>query len=155
MDRLARILPPCSRDFAAYQDMGATRRIIMKRARQKGIAAIEVALALPFLIAMIMVVVEASDMLHSYSTVQDASREGARSYVRKGNSSEVATVVNTIMAKLPSTNVITNVTTDAGANTVTVEVKYDYSSFFNANQLLSMLNSGPVTLRSATTMPKQ
>lgn len=36
-----------------------------KRAGQRGIAAIEVALALPFLVGLVMVLVETSDLLHT------------------------------------------------------------------------------------------
>jgi len=125
----------------------------MKRTGQRGIAALEVALILPFLVSMIMVLVETSNMLHTYQTVEDASREGARAYVRDGNSSDIATVINSIMNNLPTTTLNTTVTTNTAANTVTVEVQYGYSSFFNANQLLSAFNSGPVTLQSTTTMP--
>jgi Flp pilus assembly protein TadG len=124
----------------------------MKRTRQRGIAAVEVALILPVLVSMIMVLIETSNMLYTYQTVEDSSREAARAYVRDGNASDIATVVNSILFNLPSTTLKTTVSTNAAANTVTVEVQYGYSSFFNANQLLSSLNSGPVTLQSTTTM---
>jgi len=125
----------------------------MKRAGQRGIAAVEVALALPFLVAMIMTLVETSNMLHTYQTVEDASREGARAYVRDGNASDIPTVINSILNKLPATSLTTTVSTNAAAQTVTVEVQYGYSSFFNANELMAAFNSGPVTLQSTTTMP--
>jgi len=73
--------------------------------------------------------------------------------VRKGNSSDISNVVNSVMNQLPATSLNTTVSTDAAAKTVTVEVQYGYSSFFSANELLTSLNSGPVTVQSTTTMP--
>ncbi|MBF0480415.1 MAG: pilus assembly protein [Desulfovibrionaceae bacterium] len=124
----------------------------MKRKGQRGIAALEVALALPFLVSMIMVLIEVSNMLYTYQSVEDASREGARAYVRDGNSANISNIINSTMNKLPATSLNTTVTTNAAAKTVTVEVQYGYSSFFSANQLLSSFHSGPVTLQSTTTM---
>ena len=89
-----------------------------------------------------------------YSVLQEASREGARQVLRTNEASGVQTLVDALTDKLPGDPATAVVSMNAGAKSVTVEVRYNYESFYGENPVLEALNDNePYMFRARTTMP--
>lgn len=127
----------------------------MRQNNENGSISIETALIVPVLIALVLTVSEAATMLKTYYTVQEAARIAARDVVRTNDLSNVQSLVNSITSVLPASTLQVMKSIDAGAKTVTVEVKYDYQPSQGAGQVLAGLQSGPITLSSKAVMPMQ
>lgn len=97
--------------------------------KRQGIAAIEFALVLPVIALLLMLLVEGANAMHTYSSLVEASREGARHVLLEGDEANVEALVNALVADLNETDLSTNVVMDPVAKTVTVEVSYDYQMF--------------------------
>lgn len=97
--------------------------------RRRGMAAVEFALLLPVMALLILLMVEGGNAMHTYSSLVEASREGARHVLMEGDTADVEALVAAVVADLDPGKLSTNVTTDPDANTVTVEVSYVYELF--------------------------
>ncbi|QGY38842.1 pilus assembly protein [Pseudodesulfovibrio cashew] len=119
---------------------------------RKGLAAVEFALMLPAVALLFLLLVEGANAMHAYSNLVEASREGARLALMDGETSDIEALVKAVTDELDPQFLSTSVSTDAGQNTVTVEVAYDYQPF--GEDALEML-TGQQTLQivAQTTMP--
>ncbi|NDV20692.1 pilus assembly protein [Pseudodesulfovibrio sp. JC047] len=126
-----------------------------KKKQRQGMAAIEFALVLPVIALLLMLLVEGANAMHTYSSLVEASREGARHVLLEGNEANVEALVNALVADLDTRDLSTNVVMDPVAKTVTVEVSYDYQFFGFNNAGPSILDdeSKTVQLIAQTTMP--
>jgi Flp pilus assembly protein TadG len=120
-------------------------------------AAVEFALLLPVMALLILLMVEGGNAMHTYSSLVEASREGARRVLMEGEDTDVEALVAAVVADLDPERLTTNVTTDPDAKTVTVEVSYVYELFGsksgqdNSEGLFG--NDEPLTFVAQTTMP--
>ena len=103
------------------------------RIKKQGLAAVELALMLPVLALMVVLLAEGANAMHTYSSMIQASREGARHVLVQGTNADVDSLVAALVGNLDAENLKTTVTMDPVANTVTVAVAYDYSVFGQAN----------------------
>jgi Flp pilus assembly protein TadG len=120
-------------------------------------AAVEFALLLPVMALLILLMIEGSNAMHTYSSLVEASREGARHVLMEGDTADVEGLVAAVVADLDPGKLSTNVTTDPDANTVTVEVSYVYELFgsqgYEVESQGMFGNDEPLTLVAHTTMP--
>jgi len=119
---------------------------------KKGLAAVEMALALPILALLFLVMAEGANAMRTYSALLDASREGARHVLMRGDSADVASLVAALVADIDADELTTSVVTDPVANTVTVEIAYDYAIFGNRNTENALADQ-PIKFVAQTTMP--
>jgi len=130
----------------------------MRDDRRRGMAAVEFALLLPVMALLILLMVEGGHAMHTYSSLVEASREGARHVLMEGESADVEALVAAVVADLDPEKLSTNVTTDPDAKTVTVEVSYVYELFGSKSgqddESEGMFgNDEPLTFVAQTTMP--
>lgn len=123
------------------------------RTCEKGMAATEIALFLPVLALLLYLVVEGANTLHDYSTISEASRSAARQVVLSGDPSTARPTVEALVTELPVDALTTNVTVGDAGGSVTVEVRYAYTSFFTANARADGPMPALYTLTARTTMP--
>jgi len=123
--------------------------------QRQGLAAVEFALMLPVMAVLLMLLVEGANAMHTYSSMVEASREGARHVLLKGSDANVEALVAALVADIDSAALNTNVTTDPVANTVTVEVSYQYELFGNASSTtpIGESNDNSFQFVAQTTMP--
>lgn len=121
--------------------------------RQRGLMAMELALMLPVLMLIFLMLVEGANAMHVYSELKEASREGARMVLRDGDTSRVSALVDSLLHDLPETEITTNITTDPDGGSITVEVVYEYQSFYGFNPALEALGEESYVFRVRTTMP--
>lgn len=125
-----------------------------KRERRQGLAAVEFALLVPVVAFLGLLLLEGGNAMHTYSSLVEASREGARHVLMEGETSDVAALVEALVTDLDPEALSTNVTTDPVANTVTVEVSYAYQIFGSQNgQRLFGEEDDPLRFVAQTTMP--
>ncbi|WP_147819685.1 TadE/TadG family type IV pilus assembly protein [Salidesulfovibrio onnuriiensis] len=122
---------------------------------RKGIAATELALMLPLIVLLLFVLVEASTAMHTYTSLQEASREGARMVLLQGEDADVVGLVKAIITEIPDDAVNTVVTTDQTQKTVTVTVSCEYVPFKGGSDGTSIITgeTDTYTLQASTTMP--
>ncbi len=122
---------------------------------QKGMAAVEMALILPLVAALLFVLVEGSSALRTYSSLQDASREGARLVLREGPGADVQTLVQALFPDLAPASLSAKSVVDSTAHTVTVEVSYVYTPFSGSSGsgAQDAFGNTPYTFVSSTTLP--
>ena len=121
--------------------------------RRQGLAAVEFALMLPVMALLLMLLVEGANAMHTYSSLVEASREGARHVLMVGDSADVEALVAALVADLDTDELSTNVITDPAANTVTVEVSYAYQLFKSDSGDGPFGNDEPFQFVAQTTMP--
>ncbi|EGB16151.1 TadE family protein [Pseudodesulfovibrio mercurii] len=121
--------------------------------RRRGMAAVEFALLVPIMALLILLLMQGGNAMHTYSSLVEASREGARRVVTQGESSDVAALVAAVVADLDPDKLSTNVTTNPADNTVTVEVSYVYDIFGSQDGNGLFGNDEPLTFVAQTTMP--
>jgi Flp pilus assembly protein TadG len=122
--------------------------------KQRGLAALEMALILPLLAAIFFLLLEGAYAMRTYSLISEASREAARLVLREGTTADVDTLVHSLTAaQLPGATLNTSVTTNTTQGTVTVEVNYDYETLFGASALTALNNNQTYVLLARTTMP--
>lgn len=123
--------------------------------KQSGFAATELALMLPVLVSLLFLLVQAANAMHIYSSMQEASREGARMVLLEGQTADITTLVKSLVTDIPADDLTTKITTDADETYVTVEVSYDYHPFTGGEDETDPLTgeSTALTLRASTTMP--
>ncbi|MEZ7197181.1 TadE family protein [Pseudodesulfovibrio karagichevae] len=125
--------------------------------RRRGMAAVEFALLLPVMALLILLMVEGGNAMHTYSSLVEASREGARRVLMEGETADVEALVAAVVADLDPGKLSTNVTTDPDAKTVTVEVSYVYELFGSKSAQDGREglfgNGNALTFVAQTTMP--
>lgn len=124
-----------------------------KHAKQRGLAVLELALLMPFVAALLLLLVEGANAYHVYSELSEASREGARLVLREGDGAGVPLLVQTIVEGLSGESPEVAVSMDGDGKAVTVEVSYAYQSLFGTNPALEALGDEPLTFRARTVMP--
>ncbi|QJB55230.1 TadE/TadG family type IV pilus assembly protein [Pseudodesulfovibrio sp. zrk46] len=121
---------------------------------RRGIAAVEFAIMLPAMVMILLLLVEGGNAMHAYSSLTEASREGARLALMDGGSSDIQALVESVVSELDTNFLTTSVTTDAGTNTVTVEVSYAYVPFGeDAFELLTGDKSFPMVAQTVMPLP--
>ncbi len=123
--------------------------------KHSGMAAAELALMLPFLFLLLFLLVEGANAMHMYSSLQEASREGARLVLLEGESADVSSLVQALVTEIPPENLTTTVSTEA--DTVTVMVSCQYTPFNGGDDGYEFLTGDktPFVLKAQTTMPLQ
>lgn len=134
------------------RDLATTAPARPQAPRRRGIAALEVALLLPVLAGLLFLLVEGGAMIRTYSAISEASRSAARQVILTGETSGAGDLVQSLLPDLSSGALSTTVTTDSADNSVTVEVHYDYSSYFSSNPLGSS-HEPLLTMAAQTSMP--
>lgn len=128
----------------------------MMKNKQGGTVAVECAFFALLLGGLLLVMVEGSNAIHTYSKLLDASREGARQVLREdGDTSEVSNLVQSLTADMAHP-CQTSVSTNSANKTVTVEVSYEYDWFLWSGQgdsYFAAYKDDPLVLRATTTMP--
>nr|WP_321259177.1 TadE/TadG family type IV pilus assembly protein [uncultured Pseudodesulfovibrio sp.] len=126
-----------------------------KDTKRQGLAAVELALMLPVLALLLMLLVEGANAIHTYSSLIEASREGARHVLLEGSDADVEALVAALVTDIDSADLNTNVTTDTVSQTVTVEVSYKYELFGNASSTtpIGESNDNSFQFVAQTTMP--
>jgi Flp pilus assembly protein TadG len=90
-------------------------RPIRRKRKERGVAMMEFALLLPFLVLIVMLVVEGSRMIRTHQVLNNAAREGARLSIlpeNKGNTADIVTEV----VNYANLNGVTISTTDVTIN---------------------------------------
>lgn len=120
-----------------------------------GLAAVEFALILPVLTALLFLLLEGGYAIKTYATLLEASREGARLVLRDGEAADVQALVRSLTRDMAGEDIASTVTADPVNRTVTVEVSYEYRSFCGENSYFQTLNgeSDPYVFKAQTTMP--
>ncbi|WP_176637837.1 TadE/TadG family type IV pilus assembly protein [Desulfolutivibrio sulfoxidireducens] len=128
---------------------------------QKGLAAVEMALALVVLAPLLLLLVEGAKVLGEYSSILAASREAARMVLREnGDTSGAASLAQSLTEGLDGPSPEVEVTVDESAKTVTVKVDYEYQPFATSHtegesvfESLDMFSGWDGKLHASTTMP--
>jgi Flp pilus assembly protein TadG len=128
-------------------------RHTLRRARERGQAMVEFALALPVIMLLFVGLIEASDALYTYSAVVAATRDGARLGVRTSSTSQIRSLVLVNLAQLrdptsPSDVNVTGVTV-AGKASVRVQACHKHKLLVDY-PLLPLPN--PINICATTTM---
>jgi Flp pilus assembly protein TadG len=125
-------------------------------ARQSGQAAVEVAIAVPVLVAILLAVVQFGTALHDFLTITQAARDGARSATAApATASTVQDAIDATKASasgLDATKLAVAVTPPqpwASGSDVTVTVTYPYSIGIAG----FLVSSGRMTARSVAAAP--
>ncbi|NMC49605.1 MAG: pilus assembly protein [Desulfovibrio sp.] len=130
-------------------------------ASQKGLVAVEMALALLVLVPLLLLLVEGAKALGDYSSILSASREAARMVLRgNGDTTGAAALAQSLTEDLDGPTPEVEVTVDESAKTVTVKVDYEYQSFVAAPaegesvyEGLDLFSDWDGKLHASTTMP--
>lgn len=120
---------------------------------RQGLAAVELALLLPVMALLFMLIMEGSNAMHTYSSLVEASREGARHVLIEGDDANVPALVASLVTDLNTQDLNTNVIKNGMANTVTVQVSYVYVPFSNSNNTSTLGENNAFELVAETTMP--
>jgi Flp pilus assembly protein TadG len=107
-------------------------RPIRRKPKERGVAMMEFALLLPFLVLIVMLVVEGSRMIRTHQVLNNAAREGARLSILPENKGSTA-------------DIVTEVVNYANLNGVTIS-----SADVTINQAATINNGG--VLMSASTV---
>ncbi len=125
-------------------------RFIKKMIRnRRGQALVELALALPLIILLVMGTIEFGRIFHSYLLITNASREGARIAITGASDTEITDKINEVTLTLGS-----GVSSDVnryGGNPNPVEVVVTYQNYL-ITPVLDTIVPNPITLTSTTTM---
>lgn len=129
-----------------------TRRAGMRKwdKSKQGLAAVEFAMLLPILVLLLFFLVEGANAMHTYSSLVEASREGARLVLLNGETAEVKNMIESLSSDLDTEFLTTAV--KLGSDTVTVEVYYDYEPV-NENIYEMLTGKKRSKFAASTTMP--
>lgn len=128
--------------------------LIRKLIRNKhGQAIVELALALPLIILLVMGTIEFGRFFHSYLLITNASREGARIAITGVDNTAITDRVDQVTASLNNTKQIIISPTDQNLRVstipVTVTVNYDHNII---TPIFDSILPNPFTLTSSTSM---
>ncbi|OPY55955.1 MAG: TadE-like protein [Pelotomaculum sp. PtaU1.Bin035] len=129
-------------------------RLVGKLIKDKrGQALVELALALPLLIFIIMGTMEFGRIFHSYLLITNASREGARAGIISETDPEIKTTVKNVAATLGLTDAQITITPDESFRTrgIPLTVKVDYTVSL-ITPVLDAIVPDPFPLTASTTM---
>jgi Flp pilus assembly protein TadG len=125
----------------------------VQRARERGQAMAEFALALPLIMVLFVGLVEVSDALYTYSAVVAATRDGARLGVRTSDTNQIRNLVLVNLAQLRDPTVPSDVTVTgvsvSGKNSVRVRACHRHNLVLDY-PLLPLPN--PINICATTTM---
>lgn len=126
----------------------------MKNLRnEKGQSLVEFAILLPFLLLLLMGILEFGIMLNSYLTINNAAREGARLGIVAGSNIEIKELITNISPNLDTKNLTVNITPSEGSRksggTIAVEVIYNYQVTI---PIISNIIHNVVVLKAQTSM---
>jgi len=97
---------------------------------QKGQSIVEFAIILPILLLVVMGIFQFGLMFNAYLTVENVTREGARTGALGGSNTEIKSVIVSAAFNLDSDRLTVNITpNESGRNsgdTLTVKVTYSY-----------------------------
>jgi len=119
---------------------------------ERGVSALETALILPVLAAILYLLIEGASALITYSTLEEASSVAARQVLMTGEDSNIPELVESLLPDLDPADISTSVTYEDSGTTVTVEVTYDYQTALGGNPLDSS-GSDSISLVARTSMP--
>lgn len=126
------------------------RRIIKN---SRGQALVELALALPLIIMLVMGTIEFGRLFHSYLLITNASREGARIAITGADDLTIIARVNDVTLSLNNTKDIDIAPEDPSVRysgvPITVTVGYDHNII---TPILDSILPNPVKLTSSTSM---
>lgn len=120
---------------------------------QRGLAALEVALMLPVIAALLYVLVEGGNTIRAYSALTEASRTGARHVVMNDDVAGVQPFVRSLATTLDPNALTATAVKDTGKQMVTVTVKYAYKSVFTSNPYNGDPHDALYTFSASTSMP--
>ncbi|MGH4119669.1 TadE/TadG family type IV pilus assembly protein [Clostridium sp.] len=120
---------------------------------EKGQSLVEFSILLPFLLLLLMGLLEFGLMLNSYLAIHNSAREGARLGIVAGSDSEINELITKMSPTIDIENIIVNITPSVGSRksggTITVEVIYNYQVTI---PIISNILSGVVVLKAQTSM---
>lgn len=120
---------------------------------EHGAAMVELTLALPILLALVIGIINVSDILYTYSAIVAATRDGARLGVRNADNATIRALVITNTSQLRSKPLSSDITitnpTVSGKKAITVSA-CDKQKLLVTYPLLPIPN--PLTLCASTTM---
>ncbi|WP_462326258.1 TadE/TadG family type IV pilus assembly protein [Desulfobaculum sp.] len=125
----------------------------MRQHRERGLAALEVALILPLLAVFIATLVEGGNMLGAYTDIRDCSRQAARLLASSPAPPDVTELVRRLAPELDADKLSAAVTTDDTTDKLTVEVSYVYATLLAAVPGFGQSGARSFTLRARTSMP--
>jgi Flp pilus assembly protein TadG len=120
---------------------------------KRGQALVELALALPLIIMLVMGTIEFGRLFHSYLLITNASREGARIAITGVDNTIITDRINEVTSALNNTKVIIISPDDKNLRFSTIPVTVTVN--YNHNIITPILDSvlpNPVTLTSSTSM---
>jgi Flp pilus assembly protein TadG len=109
--------------------------------RERGAAAVEMAIVLPVLLMIIFGIVDFGRMLNAQVTLTEAAREGARSAAVGQTTTETNARVANVTSGM--TGVTTDIAGCAGTTDATVTVHYTFSYVTPFAAIARMFGSGP------------
>lgn len=120
---------------------------------EKGQSLVEFAILLPFILLILLGILEFGIILNSYLTIHNAAREGARLGIVGGSNMEIENLIVEISPNLDAENIIVNITPTEGSRkfggTLTVEVEYNYQVTI---PIISNIINNLVVLEAQTSM---
>lgn len=119
---------------------------------RRGQALVELALALPLLILLLMATIEFGRIMHSYVLITNGSREGARTAVVGADNTAIVSRVNDVTSTLNSKSVVIE-PNDRNLRLKNTSVRVTVTC--SVNLITPVLNNvipNPVNLSSATSM---
>lgn len=120
---------------------------------EKGQSLIEFAILLPFLLLLLMGILEFGIMLNSYLTIHNSAREGARLGIVAASDIEIKELITNISPNLNADNILVNITPSEGSrksgDTITVDVIYNYQVTI---PIISNILHNVVVLKAQTSM---
>ena len=129
-------------------------KMLNKKLGEKGVAAVEFAVILPFLVLLVLGSIEFGLMFYNKQVITNASREGARAGITGKTIAEVQQIVmdycNNKLINLNGSNNISLgniVVTPDGLNDLSVAVSFDYNFLFS-----KIIGLDKVTLSGRTVM---
>ena len=120
---------------------------------QKGQALVEFAIILPILLILVMGILQFGMMLNSYLTIENASREGARTGIIGSSDAEIQNLIISTSPSLDPKNLIVSITPTEtnrkSGDTLIVKVTYNYNLIV---PIISSLFNNVVVLNGQTSM---
>lgn len=119
---------------------------------RRGQALVELALALPLLILLLMATIEFGRIMHSYILITNGSREGARTAVVGADNTTIVNRVNEVTSTLNSKSVVVE-PDDKNLRLKNTSVRVTVNCSVNLiTPVLNNIVPNPINLTSATSM---
>lgn len=117
-----------------------------------GFSAVEFGLILPIIASLLLLLVIGADAMRVYSTLVEASREGARLVLMEGDATNVPALVESVSAGVPPEALQTQVV--EGVAQVSVEVSCVYTPFMGSSGVLkNFMDEESMVMVARTVMP--